>query len=161
MSESIKSLVDRGHEVHQKIVALQKELKAIEKKLKAAALNGDHQELKDAEREGRRYLARGSARIVPVVFTADKLVQSFQKFSAVYSRIEAVADGKLRSFYKPFEGFKIVYDDGKKFRAQADHILGDKAPPFITACLTRDRNGIPKSDIKVEWEEGESIEEAK
>jgi hypothetical protein len=31
-------------------------------------------------------------------------------------------------------------------------ILGESAPIFVDACLARDKNGIPKSQIKVEWD---------
>jgi hypothetical protein len=36
-------------------------------------------------------------------------------------------------------------------RAKAAGVLGAGAPAFVTACLQRDKNGIPKNKIAVEW----------
>ncbi len=77
----IAELVDRGLELRTRIAEDSAELKKIETKLKAAGyeagLEGDHEELKDANREGKRWLARGSAMILPVVFTSDNGAEIF------------------------------------------------------------------------------------
>lgn len=155
---SVRCDVDRGLEIVVQIEALKKELEAIEDRLEAAGLKGEQIELMDPEREGRQYLAHGSECVVPVVFTADLLVKTFQKGSAVHQKIEAAAGTSaiLASFFKESVTFKSLFDSGKIFRRQAEEILGEQAgPKFITACLARDKQGIPKSAVKIEWERAE------
>lgn len=156
----LRALVDRGLVVRAQMAALKQELDDIEAKLEKAGLDGDHQELKDADREGRRFLARGTDRILPIIFTADKLVQSFQANSAQHKTIAQKAGRHLQSFYLPVTQYKMVQKDGKAFRAAADQILGKDGPAFITACLARDKKGVPKSDVKIEWDSAEEIVEA-
>lgn len=154
MSDSIRSLVDRGLQVVAEIAARQKELKGIEDKLRGVASDrsDQHVPLKAEAREGRQYLARGSALIVPVVFTADKLLGSFQLGSKDAQRIaSAPSPEHFPTFWKPWNGFENRFDDGQKFRARAEALLGDAAPAYINACLARDKDGLPKSDIKIEW----------
>jgi hypothetical protein len=154
---NVKALVDRGLELRKEIDTRKKELAGIEAKLKKAGLNGEHLELKDADRDGRRYLARGSSRIVPVIFTADNLIGSFKNGSPIHTSI-AHAGGKFfDSFYKPVNGFENLFKDGKQFRALADELLAKDAPQFITACLSRDKFGIPKSAVQIGWDDAEEI----
>ncbi|HWX18762.1 MAG TPA: hypothetical protein VN578_02540 [Candidatus Binatia bacterium] len=158
MAIPIKALVDRGLSLRKAIKRLTKALDSIETQLTSAALWRDQVELKDPDREGRRYLAQGSAQRVPVIFTADKLVASFQADSAVHVRIISASDGRIREFYDLARIYQTRFDDGKKFRAAAEEILGSaNAPRFITACLARDKHGIPKSDTKVAWDDAEPI----
>jgi hypothetical protein len=154
---NIKSLVDRGLEIRTQLETLRTELKAIETKLQKAGLAADHEELKDPDREGRRWLATGTEKRVPVIFTADKLVGTFQESSPTHLKILPVSSGHFEDFFKPIRAFENRYDDGKKFRTRADELLGKDAPRFITACLAVDKHGIPKSDIKVEWDQAEPI----
>jgi hypothetical protein len=155
---TVLELVDRGIVVRAELERLKTELKGIEARLQKYGLNGEHVELKDAEREGRRWLAHGSSLIVPVVFTADKIVQTFTAGSPVHDRILAAADSRLREFFEPSTTYKNLCDDGKTFRTRADEKLGKvKGPPFVTACLAVDTHGIPKSDVKVMWEDGEEV----
>lgn len=154
---SVKALVDRGIEVRKQLKALEAELKDIEEKLKKIGLDGEQVPLKDADREGRRYLAKGSSLIVPVLFTADRLVQTFQAGSTIEKSIRAAAGTFFLDFYKPINGFATKYEDGKKFRAQARAVLDKNAPAFITACVARDKHGVPKSDVKVAWDDAEVL----
>jgi len=159
MSDSLKPLIDRGLVVIAEIAKLQKELKGIEAKIKdgAKSRSDEHLPLKDDAREGRQFLARGSKLIVPVVFTADKLVGTFKKDSKEHDRIIAVcADlppntGRFSDFFRPWNGFENRFKDGQDFRTKADELLRDAAPAFISACLARDKDDLPKSDIKIEW----------
>ncbi len=154
---SIKADIDRGLAIIAELEKLEAELKAIEVRVKAAALHGEQVELKDADREGKQYLAAGTQRIVPVILTADLIVGSFTANGPKHVEISGAlpAGHSVRAFFKPTSVYKNVYDDGKKFRATADELLGKAAPAFITACLARDKDGIPKSDIKIMWEESE------
>lgn len=150
----ITELVDRGLAIIAERDRLATELKGIEAQLKKAGLEGEHRELKDAAREGRRFEARGTSAIVPVIFTADLLVKSFAADSATHRLIEAKAGGKLADFYQLMPTWQTRFDDGKVFREQADVLLAKDAPAFITACLQRGKGGIPKSQVKVEWKAG-------
>src|ERR1035441_7897724 len=155
---TVLELVDRGIVVRAELERLKIELKGIEARLQKYGLNGEHVELKDAEREGRRWLAHGSSLIVPVVFTADKIVGTFKSGSPVHTRIAMKADEHLAEFFTKETTFANLFEDGKRFRAAAEAVLGAiKGPPFITACLAVDKFGIPKSDVKVCWEDGEEV----
>ena len=66
---SIRHDVDRGLEIREQIEKLTAELKEIEARLKEAGLHADQVDLQDADREGKQFLAQGTQRIVPVIFT--------------------------------------------------------------------------------------------
>lgn len=152
-AKEIAALVDRGIEIVALQSRLATELKGIAAKLTQAGLAADHQELKDADRDGRQFLARGSAAIVPVVFSADLLIATFKPDSATHEKLTALAGEQLPTFFRRVELFEKTIKDGKAFRAKADELLAAQAPPFITACLQMAK-GIPKSGIKVEWKKG-------
>jgi hypothetical protein len=154
---SIKSDVDRGLEIDAEIERLTAERKEIEGRLIAAALQGEQLPLNDEEREGRQFLAKGSREFVPVVLTADLLMKSFQHASVQHIRVDGAACGKLEKFYSSKRTYHALFDNGKAFRKQADSFLGASAPAFISACLQRDKQGMPKSDIKVEWKRATEI----
>lgn len=157
---SVQAWVDRGLKIREDIKRLQAELKEIEAKLENAALTGQHVELKDSDREGRRYMARGSSLVVPVVFTADRLIQSFKLNSPVHTRVRTIAGDLFKEFWSLTQVYETRFDDGKKFREEADKVLGPRAPAFITACLARDKHGTPKSDTKILWDDAADKESA-
>lgn len=152
---SILSMVDRGLAIREQLERLGKELKEIETALKEAGLKanlaGRVEELKDAEREGRCWFATGSALRVPVIFTADCIVGSFAHSSVTHKRISEASD-RFLDFFKPLRTFENKFKDGKKFRAEVNETLGEKGAAFITACLARDKAGVPKSDVKILWD---------
>jgi hypothetical protein len=153
---SIRADVDRGMEIRDQMEKLKVELKDIEVRLQHAALHGEQVELNDADREGRQYLAAGSDRIVPVILTADLIISEFRRDSDRHTEIvDAIknATGVLQ-FFKPVNKYENRFDSGKKFRLRATEVFGpDLAPAFITACVSRDKDGIAKSAIKVAWNE--------
>lgn len=151
-SQTIKVLVDRGLALVAKKKEIDRELKEIEAQLRKAGLEGDHQELKDAAREGRQFLAQGTVGIVPIIFSADLLVKSFAPDSKEHTRIGDAAGEMLGRFYVLTPTYQSAIKDGKEFRARADDLLGKEAPAFITACLQRGKGGVPKSTVKTEWE---------
>ena len=155
----IRRLVDRGVKLVRIIAKFETELKAVETALKAAGHDGEHQELKDADREGRRFIAHGSRLAVPVIFTADKIVASFKQDSELHKRLTTLlTPEQMAHFYRPTTTYEHPYKSGKSFRAAADQFLPKElAPKFITACLSRDKNGIPKSDVKIDWDKAEPI----
>lgn len=147
--------VDRGLDLVAAIAAEQEELKQIVSRLEQAALEGEQIPLNDAEREGMQFLAVGAKGTVPVVITADNIAQTFVEGSPLHARAEAAAQDRLSDFYRRTVTYKAVPKDGKAFRAEAAAILGDAAPAFISACLSRDKHGVPKNSIKVEWSRAE------
>lgn len=153
-ADAICADVDRGLEVVAQLAALKNELKAIESRLTADALArpDEHEPLRDEAREGRQFIAIGSALSLPIVITADKLVGEFTTDSPVHQRIARVAGELLPHFFKPVSGFANRFKDGKAFRLQAVELMDADAPAFIAACRAVDKDGIPKSDIKLEWE---------
>ena len=161
---SIRALVDRGFELRGEIAVRQKELNGIISKLEAAGLKagaaGRHEELVDAARDGTRWLARGSDAAVPIIFTADKLVGSFQRDSAKHQAIKAALGdqvNELNRFYKPVSGYETRFKDGKQFRSEADKVLAGLAPGFITACVARDKAGIALSDVRIDWDHSDPV----
>ena len=149
---SIRADVDRGLEIVETMDKLKEELKEIEGRLVKAGMLGKQVDLEDAEREGKQYLANGSKAIVPVVFTADMIIKSFLAQSAQHLKIlGACVPGNLEHFYHPKITFESLHDSGKAFRRVAAEVLGAEAPAFVSACVARGKNGIPKSQIKVEW----------
>ena len=97
---SIKSLVDRGLELRAKIKSLKLELDEIEGELAGTGLYAGHVPLNNPEREGRRFLAQGTRQVVPVIFTADKLMKTFPHESVAHGRIAAIANGQRRRFLR-------------------------------------------------------------
>lgn len=160
--KTIRADVDRGLQIVGELKMLQDELDLIEARLEAAGLDGEQVELNDPDREGRQFIARGSAATVPVVFTADLIVQSFQVDSDVHRRIVLAtpAGHYIRDFFRSVRVFKTLFESGKQFRAKAAELLGDSAPMFISSCLQRDKDGIPKSKVRIEWQRAEEIKPA-
>lgn len=147
--------VDRGLDLLAAIKTAEDELKTIVQRLEQAALEGQQEPLNDANREGMQFRARGTKATVPVIITADSVMQTFADGSPAHARIADAAKGKLEDFFKRTVTFKNTCRDGKAFRAEAAAILGDDAPAFISACLSRDKNGIPRNSIKIEWDRAE------
>lgn len=155
---AISELVAEGHRLHQNITRDEELLKAVEKKLKKAALEGDQIDLVDEELEGKQFLAVSEPTeenprkvTVPVIITSDVLAKSFAEGSETHREVVGRADGKLSSFFRRVTGYASLYEDGKAMRKAAAEILGDQAPAFITALVQRDKSGIAKNQIKVDW----------
>lgn len=155
---SLQSDVDRGLEIREQIERLEVELKDIETRLEMTALKHpeDHVALVDADRDGRRWLANGSDRIVPVILTADLVIGEFGANTPRAQTIQTASRGKMDFFFKRITKFENRFGSGKQFRAEADRMLEAAAPNFITACLVRDKQGQPKSRIVVAWKESEA-----
>lgn len=148
---TIERDVDRGLEIRAEVARLALELKEIEGRLEKAGLAGDQVKLQDEDREGMQWPARGSTLEVPVIFAADSIVGSFAPDTAMHMQLRDILGPQLKEFYR--QKFANVHKDGKAFRAKARELLGEKAPGMITACLARDKNGIPKSKVVVAWTE--------
>lgn len=154
----IPALVDRLKEINAQIVALSAEKKEIEIKLSKAAQVMPHETLKDESREGRRVMLSGRKWRVPVVFTSDELIKSFQDGSAKHQELKAIAGDKLGTFFKPPTKWETRFEDGQRFRREAaEHLDEQTAARFIVACRATDSFGIPKSKTVVALDEAEEV----
>lgn len=153
----LRAIVDRGLELRAQIEQLKDELGLIEATLALAARQGEQVELTDPDREGRQFLARGTEAIVPVVLTADIIQATFADGGTAHAKVEAAAMGKIAEFYRATTSWKLLAKSGKAFRREAAALLGDHAPALITAAIARDKMGIPKSQIKVEWDRASEV----
>lgn len=155
----LAALIDEALTLRASIAEKSARLKEVESLIEAAALEGPHQPLKEADREGRQFLARSSSgRVLPVVFTSDSLIKSFQDKSDKHRELETLAGSTanlLRFFKKPTK-WETLHDDGHKFRASARELLGELASiPFIAACRAVDKAGIPKSSTRFAYDQVE------
>jgi hypothetical protein len=159
-AREVQTLVDRGLELLGLVVPMLEELKRVDARLEELALAGEQVDLEDSERDGRQFLARGSERIVPVVITADALIKQFQAHTPKHDEVRAVAGERLPQFYREVTKYERVIDSGKKFRKAALEVLGkDDGARLITACIARDKHGIPKNAIKIEWDRAKEVAE--
>ncbi len=150
-------LVDEALQLRAEIQQRQARLKEVESLIEAAALKGPHEDLADADREGKQFRATSATgRVLPVIFTSDALIGSFQHQSDKHRELEALAGNAAtlsRLFKKPSK-WEIMFTDGHKFRAAARELLGEAASiPFIAACRQVDKAGIPKSSTKFAWDQ--------
>lgn len=143
--------VKRGLKIQEEIKRLNDELKEIESLLESKALAGEQVELEDADREGRQYIAMSELFSVPVIITADLVINSFIKDSANHTKIAAIAGDDLKKFYSKKTSFHLVQETGKAFRQAALQELPEKGAELISACTARDKHGIAKNSIKVDW----------
>lgn len=157
----LKHFIDAGLRLRNEIEDREKQLKEIEKRLKAyaEAHPDEHVPLKDEDREGTRLLITGSREIVPVIFTSDLIKQSIDSLSDDLPKIRELAGDHFASFYTRTVTYDAVHSksgkfDGKSFRTAARELLTD-AEEFISACVRRNKDGIPISQTKVSWDEAE------
>jgi hypothetical protein len=155
--QQISSDVSRGLVIRDQIKTWQAELRAIEKRLEQAGLEGDQIPLQEPDREGRQFLARspGSGVVVPVVFESDQIVASFQSESVLGANIIQFCELRkidLSPFYQKVSGYARVPKDGQQFRKIARERLDILAPDFLAHCLQRDKDGIPKSRTIIAWD---------
>ncbi len=150
-------LVDEAIQLRAEITQRQTRLKEVESLIEAAALEGPHQDLADADREGKQFRATSATgRVLPVIFTSDSLIASFQDKSDKHRELELLAGGPatLQRLFKRPSKWEIMFGDGHKFRAAARELLGEaNAIPFIAACRQVDKAGIPKSSTKFAWDQ--------
>jgi hypothetical protein len=158
---SIANDVDRGIEIRKQITKLEEELEQIEERLKQHGLDHPEKqvELTDTDREGKQFLAESKSNVVPIVFTADLISKSFADHSPKHRMISDALplNIALGSFYQRCITWELKAKSGKEFRRKADELLGDFAPKFVTACVARDKDGIAKSAIKVEWDRASEV----
>lgn len=152
--QQISADVARGIIIRDQIKTWQAELRAIEKRLEAAGLEGEQIPLQEADREGRQFLARSEKAgvIVPVVFESDQIIASVVVGTELHGRLSAMADEHLPKFFASSNKLDRVQKDGQTFRKIARETFEHYAPVFINACLQRDKAGIPKSRTIIAWD---------
>lgn len=153
MQPNLTQLIDDGLAIVNQIAQLETQLKSIELQIEQAALHGEQRDLNDPDRDGKQFLAAGTDQTVPVVLTSDIITQSFGEGTVIHARAEAIIGAeRLREFYRPVTAWRLVARSGKAFRREAAGILGpEKAGDFVAAVIARDRYGVPKSQIRIEW----------
>ncbi len=162
--QQISSDLERGIDLRATIKTAQAELKAIEKRLEQAGLEGEQIPLQEADREGRQFLARSPklGLIVPVVFESDQIVASYRQGSEFDSTMQSYCvehEIYLHRFFVPETTYGRLAKDGQNFRKSAREILGSKAPDFVAQCLQRDKAGIPKSRTLIAWDNAKPIDQ--
>ena len=161
--ESIACDVDRGIAIYAEQARLKAELESIEARLTADALARpeEHAPLEQAAREGKKWLAAGTAGALPVVFSADTLVKTFEQGGKLHlalathfpcAALSEEGHAQWTQLFTRWSGYERAEEDGLKFRALAEQVLGaEAAPAFITALKAVDKHGIPKSITKLLW----------
>ncbi len=152
--------VNRGAQIVKEIAKLEKELKAVEGRLKTAAQGGIHVPLQDENREGKQCLLRSPELVLPVRFTADSIISSFPIDSPAHVAIlDILGPERLPLFFKPVAGFARVPKDGEAFRKVArKNLLPDPFAALIKAATAVDKDGIPKSTIQIAWDDAKPPE---
>lgn len=152
----LATLVDEAIQLRAEIAARTARLKEVESLIEAAALQGPHQDLADPDREGKQFRAcSASGRVLPVIFTSDNLIQSFQDKSDKHNELlEIAGPDHLRRLFKRPTKWETMFTDGHKFRAAARELLPEAdAIRFLAACRQVDKAGIPKSSTKFAWDQ--------
>lgn len=151
--------IARGIFLRAEIATYVAELKAIEKRLEQAGLDGEQIPLEDAEREGRQFLARSGGKIVPIRFESDQLIATFAPDSDLHTAITAILGDKLGTFFKDKRIFERVQkDDANKFRKLARKALEpDTYAALIAACVSKNKDGIAKSKTVIAWDDAKPI----
>jgi hypothetical protein len=159
--QQIAADVDRLIVIKTQIASLVAEAKAIESRLEKAGLEGDQIPLQDAEREGKQFLARGTSKIIPVRFESDQLITTFKPDSDQHKTISAILGDKFATFFKDTRIFeRVKKDDANKFRKFArSELLPDVYAKLISACVSKDKAGIPKSKTVIAWDEAKPIDQ--
>lgn len=150
--------IERGLQIRAQIKELEAELKIIEERIQLVAEQGQQVPLKDEDREGKKFVARGRSAIVPVIFESDLLIASFLPDSDTHKALAKIAGDKLPLFFKPVNKYERVQDDGRDFRRVArTNLEPDAFAQFIKAATAMKKGGIPKSRVFVGWKESEPI----
>lgn len=157
--QQISTDIERGIELRKNIKSAQNELKAIEKRLEQAGLEGEHIPLQEEDREGRQFLARSPklGLIVPVVFESDQIIASVSPGTEIHANLTRIADLRFPEFFKASDKLDRIPKDGQSFRKLAREMLAEDAPSFISAALQRDKAGIPKSRTIIAWDNAKPI----
>ena len=149
----IQSDVDRGLAIASQIKDLQGELKIIEKRLEQAALEGVTEPLQDEAREGRQFIAIGSEARLPVIIESDQIIASYSPETEISKTLNTLCGAERENLYRACTKYERVPKDGKAFRAAAfAHFGADLGAKIISASISRDKNGIPRSRIIIPWD---------
>lgn len=164
--------VEAGLRLHGIIEFADAALKDVAARLKADALAcpGQHEPLHESEREGRRWLAPGG---LTIILTADSLRSEIERNGPEHLKMIASIGADIRTknpaadtatatdlvaetfakLAKPWAGFARTERDGLAFRTLASTLIAEPfATEVIAAWKAVDKFGVPKSDVKAEWD---------
>jgi hypothetical protein len=155
-SEQIAADIERGAFLTERIKADQAELKAIVKRLEAAALNAPHLPLKDKDREGKQALLRSGSRSLPVIFESDLLIGSFKADSELAGKVRSlITKQAFTGLFKEVHSYERRIEDGQKFRIEARKTIADETLCLEVLSLLKAKNkdGITKSKTVIAWDQ--------
>lgn len=145
--------VDRGLALAAQLDEIKAELKTIESRLQQAALEGVTVPLEDGEREGRQFLARGTAAVLPVRIESDQLIASFDPKSDLCRDLVALTLNRVGLLFRDVRKWERIAKDGKTYRAAAaEHFGPEVGAQIVSLTLQRNKDGIPKSRIVIPWD---------
>jgi len=151
--DEIARLTDEGLGLECRMQEDAARQKTISKLLTDHALQvpDEHEPLNDGSREGTQWLAHGSdGTVVPIVCTSDLLVASLTEGTPAFDALVQIPTNPLPLFFRPTRKWEPLQSDGRKFRALVRETHPDPER-VISACVRRNKDGIPVSVIKVEW----------
>lgn len=152
--QQIAKDIERGREIIAEIDSLKAELKQIETRLKQAGQDAPHLPLEDENREGRQALLRSSRHVLPVRFTSDAIIASFDPDSETHRVLAGIAGDKLGLFYQEVRKFTRVPKDGVEFRKVArEHLAPEAFARLVHAATDRKKDGIAKSATVIAWDD--------
>lgn len=136
-------------------------IKAAEKRLEQAGLEGDQIPLQEPDREGRQFLARCPKLgiVVPVIFESDQIIASIEKDTVAHHSISQAAGPRFPDFFALSTKYARVHKEGLEFRRHARKVFESAAPDFISLCIQRDKDGIPKSRTIIAWDNARPIDQ--
>lgn len=171
-AEQIADDVEAGLRLHGILKYAAESLKTIKERLELDALArpNEHEPLHEVEREGRKWTAPGG---LEIILTADALKTEIERNGKEHLAImEAIAHVVrldtpgadtatatdlvtmlFERIAQPWNSFVRTESDGLKFRQLVNALLREPhATTVIDAWKSRNAKGIPKSDIKAEWD---------
>jgi hypothetical protein len=157
---SLSSDITRGLEIVREIDRLKAELKAIDLRVEAAALEAEHLPLNEPDREGRQAILRAGQIALPVIFESDLVMASIPAGGAAHAAIRTAIDDEaiLPRIWKPSDKLDRVAKDGQSYRQQLRSLLSPETAALVLhATLQRDKTGIPKSRVIISWDRATPI----
>lgn len=149
---STADLISVGRVYAEQISVLKERIESIEAVLKSRALNVPHEPLANGSREGRRATLKEGDQSVSVVFESDLLKGSFAFDSDLTTNLQGLCGNRFDALFRTKTTCERRITDGHKFRILVHSELPESsAVAVIEALKDKDKSGIVKSKVSVEW----------